>query len=161
MGLKQSKTVRLLKEQGVMQTILYCLHKFMRSINNCKVSIVLSFYPKCTLNKSQLALYRLIYGCFKENYKNIIALNPMFFIKNFKKHIAWLESQEFKKQYGDIRDFIDSHIKHINMIASLQTDMIPPPPYQNTPKLSRQNPAPRTQDSTAFYTIAKSKRNRL
>ena len=114
MGFKDSKSVRILKEYGIKPFMSHCLHKSIKSLNRRSIFVLLQFYPKIVLNKSQLKTFKLVYQHFEENYRNIIAISPSFFIKNLKKHIAWLESQSFKNRYGGVGYLADIHVKTIN-----------------------------------------------
>ena len=132
MGLKDSKSIRLLKEKGWNKLGLYCLNKVANKIKKNSVFIVLNFYPKLTLTKPQYKTFKLANKHFNENYKNIIAISPLFFIKNLKKHITWIESKEFKNVYGNITDLsniqlntIEANLKENSL---LKTTMIAPPP---------------------------------
>ena len=122
MGLKDSKSIRLLKEKGWNKLGLYCLNKVANKIKKNSVFIVLNFYPKLTLTKSQYKTFKLANKHFNENYKNIIAISPLFFIKNLKKHITWIESKEFKNVYGNITDL--SNIQLNTIQESLKTKIL-------------------------------------
>ena len=112
MGFKDSKSVRILKEYGIKPFMSHCLHKSIKSLNRRSIFVLLRIYPKIVLNKSQLKTFKLAYQHFEENYRNIIAISPSFFIKNLKKHIAWLESQSFKNRYGGVGYVADIHAKN-------------------------------------------------
>lgn len=135
MSLKQSKTIKLLREKGVLQVISYSLHKLMKATRKCSVPIVLNFYPKCILNKSQYQIFTLAYMHFADNYKNIIAISPLFFMKNLKKHITWLESKEFQNEYGNVKDLANFHTKTLGADTitpqsnAMHNDIITPPPH--------------------------------
>ncbi len=129
MGLRESKRIKFIKENG-MTAFLW------RAIcNHHIVDCLLQMYPKLALNKSQYKTFKLAYKHFEENYKNIIAISPLFFIKNLKKHIEWLESETFKSQYGSIEnlEYLRKNTIGATML-SLQEDseinpFTPPPPH--------------------------------
>ncbi|WP_281650675.1 hypothetical protein [Helicobacter bilis] len=56
----------------------------------------------------------------------MIIANPIFFAKNLKKHIEWLESDTFKKEY------IDTITQKYNIKFDSLHDFInfPPPPHK-------------------------------
>ncbi|MDD7295937.1 hypothetical protein [Helicobacter bilis] len=57
----------------------------------------------------------------------MIIANPIFFAKNLKKHIEWLESDTFKKEY------IDTITQKYNIKFDSMHDFInftPPPPHK-------------------------------
>ena len=103
MGLKNSRSIRLLR-QGFDPIITHFLHKGKGMIKRNRISLTLTIYPKLALNKTRYKTFELAYTHFEENYRNIIAISPSFFIKNLKKHITWLESDIFKNQYGGIEN---------------------------------------------------------
>ena len=128
MSLKDSKSIRLLREKGLNKLVLYCLTKYSNKIKKKSVFIFLNFYPKLALTKSQYKTFKLAYKHFSENYKNIIAISPLFFIKNLKKHIAWIEQDEFQRKYGNMLPIeliqqlsVKNNFNNSSMIA-------PPPP---------------------------------
>ena len=137
MSLKDSKSIRLLREKGLNKLVLYCLTKYSNKIKKKSVFIFLNFYPKLALTKSQYKTFKLAYKHFSENYKNIIAISPLFFIKNLKKHIAWIESREFENMYGSIANLsniqlntIGANLKENTLKENIlhKTTIIAPPP---------------------------------
>ncbi|WP_104696541.1 hypothetical protein [Helicobacter trogontum] len=130
MGLRQSKKIEFIKKMGIFAFLWYMIR------NSFIINTILQHYPKLALNKTQYKTFKLAYVHFGENYKNIIATSPLFFMKNLKKHIEWLESDVFKNQYGKIENFknLSKNIMgatNVSMQNSNKSDNIvasPPPP---------------------------------
>ncbi|TLE11816.1 hypothetical protein [Helicobacter bilis] len=129
MGLRESKRIRFIKENGIATFLWHT------TCNSCVVGYLLLIYPKLALNKSQYKTFKLAYKHFEENYRNIIVISPLFFMKNLKKHIEWLESEIFKSQYGSIENLENLSKSTIGAtMMSPQKDsgideFTPPPPF--------------------------------
>ena len=127
MPLKHSRNIKhtktILKEKGLKGLFAY-VFDFMPKHNK----LLLHYYPRLILTNKQYKIFRITRKYFSENYKNVIAISPLFFIKNLKKHIAWIEQDEFQRKYGNMLPIeliqqlsVKNNFNNSSMIA-------PPPP---------------------------------
>lgn len=127
MSLKHSKTIEhirsVFKEKGLKHAFMYC---FLSMIKSDKM--LLHYYPRFILTNRQYKIFRIARKHFNEKYKNIIAISPLFFIKNLKRHIAWLEQDEFQMQYKYMLPLeLIRQLEMQNSIANINK-VAPPPP---------------------------------
>ncbi|AQQ59869.1 hypothetical protein XJ32_06975 [Helicobacter bilis] len=130
MGLRESKRIKFIKEKGVIAFLWNAIDN--TSIATSIANLVLQ-RPRLVLSSSQCKTFKLAYKHFEENYRNIIVISPLFFMKNLKKHIEWLESDTFRSQYGSIENL--ENLRKNTIGATMmspqkdsRTDEFTPPP---------------------------------
>lgn len=103
MGFKKSRGFKILKREGTYRSCIYVLRKskLLPVLNKLFIPCLLYVYPKIALNAKQYQAFLVLKKKFYGNYIGIIVASPIFFVKNLKKHIEWLESDTFKKEYID------------------------------------------------------------
>ncbi len=132
MGLRESKRIKFIKEKGV---IAFLWNAIDNTSTASSIANLVLQHPRLVLNKSQDKTFKLAYRHFEENYKNIITISPLFFIKNLKTHIEWLESETFKSQYGSIENLENLRKNTIGATIfptqehSKMDAFTPPPPH--------------------------------
>ncbi len=114
MGIKESKSIKTLKEKGVNAWLAHIksktrnkiLAKVIFGFNKIVYVYFIYIYSKYILDKTQYQDFILLRTYFNENYKNIIISDCKFFKNFLKNHIEWLNSKEFKEIYGDIKNIV-------------------------------------------------------
>ena len=100
MGLRDSKRIKRIK-----LSVRHRIEKLYLKLLPFNLYLLLKIYPRLILNRNEFKQFKIMRDIFIDNYTNIIAVSPLFFAKELKKHLSWINSQNFKAKYGESIEF--------------------------------------------------------